>query len=58
MQNKPTGYQPARGVALPPSRALVRRCCHRSDLSPGQSGLDDDVRSTREQAQRGLVSQS
>lgn len=58
MQSKPTGYQPARGVALPPCGPLVRRCCHRSDLSPGQSGLEGDVRSTREQAQRGLVSQS
>ena len=45
---------------LPRRRAaLVRRWCRRrSDLSPGQSGLEGDVRGTQEQDQRGLVSQS
>lgn len=39
MQNKPTGYQPARSAAPAAVRALVRRCCHRAlILSPGQAG--------------------
>jgi len=59
VQSEPTGYQPARGVAPPLCGPLVRRWCRRRpDLSPGQSGLEGDVRGTWEQDQRGLVSQS